>query len=127
MISPFLTLQEAQGSVDPDPHACVLLSPIHHGLVGPVAEPHVGPDGSSILAAVQETDHQRNDRTHSLHVLPEHRELYLQNHTPKLVLHNPHEKELRENYEIEKFLVRGTADKTLTHSDTSLTQNCLNS
>lgn len=72
MILSALTLQEAQGSVDPNSHGCVVLSPIYYRFIGPVTEPHVGPDGSSILTAIQETDHQRNDRADSLHVLPEY-------------------------------------------------------
>lgn len=105
---PRLTLQEAQGSIDSDSHGFVVLSPIYHRLIGPVAEPHVGPDGSRTLTAVQETHHQRDDGADGLHVLPEHRELYLR---------EPHTKAVCTTYTIrssdrkreKNFFIRGTA------------------
>lgn len=113
---PHLTLQEAQGSIDSDSHGFVVLSPIYHRLIGPVAEPHVGPDGSRTLTAVQETHHQRDDGADGLHVLPEHRELYLR---------EPHTKAVCTTYTIRSSDRK--REKKILHQRNCQVQSCPNS
>lgn len=75
-----LTLQNPQAGIDTQPLGSAVLSATHSGLVGPGAEPHVGPDGSCTLPRVQQTDDQGGTEPHGLGVVPEHAQLHLQGH-----------------------------------------------
>lgn len=67
----------AQSSIHPHPHADILLSHVLSRVIGPLAQPDVGSDGSSVLTAVQETDAEGQQRPYCLDVLPEHLALHL--------------------------------------------------
>lgn len=75
-----LTLQKSQGSVDTQPVGGVVLLAVHRSLVGPGAEPHIGPDGSRTLTPIQQTDEQGGTEPHGLGVIPVHAHLHLCGH-----------------------------------------------
>lgn len=53
-----LTLSKSESPVDSHLHFCVDLSPVHHGLVGPHAEPVAVRQRSRLLEGVEEHDGQ---------------------------------------------------------------------
>lgn len=67
----------AQSSIHPHPHADILLGHVLSCVIGPLAQPDVGSDGGSTLAAVQETDEEGQQRPYCLGILPEHLALHL--------------------------------------------------
>lgn len=67
-----LTLCKAQCCIHPHPHINIFLSLIHWSIIGPLAEPDVCTNGSSALAAIQETNKQWQQGSHSLDILQVH-------------------------------------------------------
>lgn len=72
-----LTLGEAQHCVHSHPHVSGGLRIVLPGVVGPLAQPDIGPDSCCVLAAIQEADEEGQQWPHSLDVLQEHLELHL--------------------------------------------------